>query len=197
MNYQELKEQNNRILRNYAYYIIIVAVSLMATCFLPLIGSEADGGFEFPHTLNEWFVFLGSRIIIAFLNVTIFYCFIAQAEINVKDEPNYIEANEILKRARKEKEVKPKSPAQFKAKQWATKGTMLFLSSIGATWVFSDIILRYDLTQLLVYCATIILGVIFGYITQRKNEIYWVTEYLDYAKEYAAKQEEKENGNSI
>lgn len=185
-------------LKKYAYYFIILVVSLIATCFLPLINSSIEGGFVFPSTWNDWLVFITARLIIGFINITIFYCFLSQAEVNVQDDENYKKANLILNRIKEKKMKIPRSPNKFKSQQWITKGTMIFLSSLGATFVFTNVILKYDLVQLLVYIFTIVMGVIFGYLTQRKNELYWRHEYLDYAlREEAIAKEEKEKEENV
>ena len=169
-------------LRPYAYYIVIAILTLISTCFLPMIGSSADVSFEFPTTWDGWLVFFGGRIIISFINTTIFYCFISQAEVNVQKDPNYIEANERLNKVKVKKKKTPQNPKIFLRNQWIKKGIMLFFSTIGATFVFSNVILAFDLTMLLVYSFTVLVAVITGWLTMEKIQYYWTHEYLDYAK---------------
>lgn len=168
-------------IRDYAYYLIIMIVSLLATCFLPMIGSEVNVKYTPPSTAQEWLIFLSARILIGLINCMIFFCFTKQAEVNVKDDPNYIRANEILNRVKHEKVKIPESPKQFMKKEWSTKATSITISSILASFTLAGIVLRFDLTQLLVYLFVVILGVFFGYFTMRKHEHYWTDEYLKYA----------------
>lgn len=176
------REQIYEKLRPYAYYIVIAILTLISTCFLPMIGSSADVNFQFPTTWDGWLVFFGGRIIISFINITIFYCFISQAEVNAQKDENYIKANELLNRINVKKRRPPRDPKVYIKNQWIKKGTMLFISSIGATFVFSNIILRFDLTMLLVYSFTILVAVITGWLTMEKIQYYWTHEYLDYAE---------------
>ena len=57
----------------YLYYGIIFVVSLISLIFLPMIGSEADMGFNFPTTSAGWFVYIVSQLIVAVINVLIFH----------------------------------------------------------------------------------------------------------------------------
>lgn len=58
--------------------------------------------------------------------------------------------------------------------------------------VLAEAILKFDLVQFLVYLFTIGLGVVFGYLTMRKHESYWITEYPAYADYMWDKYEEEQ-----
>ena len=189
-----MKDFYNKI-RDFAYYLIILIISILATCFLPMIGSEVNVNYAPPTTAEEWTIFLAVRFIAGILNVMIFFCFTKQAEVNVKDNPNYIRANEILNKVKEKHPRKPKSPAKFKLFEWSSKATSLLISSILATFTLAGIILRFDITQFLCYIFVIVLGIFFGYFTMRKHETYWTQEYLEYAI-MVQKQEEENNVHS-
>lgn len=191
------REQFYEKLRPYVYYIVIATLSLISTCFLPMIGSSADISFEFPTTWDGWLVFIGGRLIISFINTTIFYCFLSQAEVNAQKDPNYIEANNILNRIEVKKRKTPQNPKIYLRNQWLKKGIMLFISTIGATFVFSNIILAFDLTMLLVYSFTVLVAVITGWLTMEKIQYYWTHEYLDYAKMIAEEETKEDVRESI
>lgn len=177
----------------YAYYFVIAILSLISTCFLPMIGSSADVSFEFPETWDGWLVFFAGRLIISFINTTIFYCFLSQAEVNAQKDKNYQEANQLLNKVNLKKKKIPQNPKVYIRNQWIKKGVMLFFSTIGATFVFSNIILTFDLTMLLVYSFTVLVAVITGWLTMEKIYYYWTHEYLDYAK-MIAEEENVDNG---
>lgn len=186
------REQIYDKLRPYAYYFVIAILTLISTCFLPMIGSSADVKFEFPETWDGWLVFFGGRLIISFINTTIFYCFLSQAEVNAQKDPKYIQANELLDKIDVKKRRLPRDPKSYIRNQWIKKGIMLFISSIGATFVFSNIILTFDLTMLLVYSFTVLVAVITGWLTMEKIQYYWTHEYLDYAKMQVEKETEND-----
>lgn len=175
------------------YYLIIVVVSLLATCFLPFIGSKVNVDYTPPQSQGEWIIFWTTRAIISVLNVIIFYCFTKQAEVNVKEDENYKKACEIVRRIREKKPRNPRSPIKFKAIQWSTKATTLALSSVLATFTLTGIVLQFDIVQLLVFGFVIMLGIVFGIFTMKNNEYYWTHEFLEYAI-MLEKNEEDKNG---
>ena len=173
----------------YLYYGIIFVVSIVSLIFLPMVGSEIDMGFNFPTTVAGWIVYVISQLIVAIINVLIFHSFICQAKINVKDNPNYKKAVEIL-RNNKNKTYIPRSLSEFNKREYLTKGISIFLSSIMAVFAIGQAILTYDYMKLLTYLFTITMGIIFGIIEMKKYEEYYTSEYLEYA---IMKQEENLN----
>lgn len=187
--YSEIRER----LRQNAYYLIVFVISIIATTFLPMVGSTVDIAQQLPTNAWEWVTFIFIRCTTGALNVSIFASFIAQARVNISDNENYKKANDIMNKIKKKREVKPRSPKRFIGSQWAWKGTTLLLASISATFVLTSIILTFDYMQLIVYLFVISLGVVFGYMTMRRNEVYRTTEYLEYAE--MIQQEELEEKN--
>ena len=179
----------------YLYYGIIFVVSLISLIFLPMIGSEADMGFNFPTTSAGWFVYIVSQLIVAVINVLIFHSFICQSKLNIKDDPNYKKAVEIL-RLNKEKTYIPRSVAQFNKREYLTKGITIFLSSILAVFAIGEAILTYDYMKALTYVFTILMGVIFGIIEMKKYEEYYTGEYLDYALMVKKKKKKEINNDN-
>ena len=166
--------------KKYLYYGIIGVLSLISLVFLPMIGSKIDGGFQFPTTVDGWLVYIITKLIIAVINVILFYCFMEQAKINVKEDKNYIKANEILNKS-KNKEFTPRSPKNWNAKQYGSKGVSLFVCSILSTFVLTEAVLTYNYMSLLTYIFTIVMGVIFGILQMKSAEAYWTNEYYQYA----------------
>lgn len=175
------RERIREYVHQYTYYFIIGISSLFALVFLPMVGSEIGLGFDVPDTVSGWIVWIASKCIVSSLNVLIFHSFKQQAKINVKNDKNYTEANAILNRS-KPKEYHPRSPKTYQTKAYAKKGTTIFITSGLATIALTQAILRFDAMTMLTYLFTIIMGVIFGIMTMFKDEEYWTTEYLDYAK---------------
>lgn len=187
----DLKEK----LMQYVYYILIGIVSILALVFLPMIGSDLSGGFQWPKTTMAWCIYIGSKVSVALINIISFHAFVQQAKINVRDNENYKRAKEILGKY-KPKEYHPRSPKVFNGQQYGSKGIGVVISSILATFVFTEAILRFDWVVMLAYLFTVTLNIVFGIMTMLKNQTYWTTEYLDYALQVQAQKElEHDNDN--
>lgn len=128
----------------------------------------------------------------AFLNLAIFALFKMQAKVNVKQDQDYLKAKEILHKVRKEHKSKPRSPAAMEAQEWTKKGLTIFVSTILAGATISSLILSFDIMTFLSALSGSLIGIGFGYVTMRKNEIYWTEEYLEYA-EMIQKEEQESN----
>lgn len=167
--------------KQYGNYIVIGLVSLLAVTFLPFIGSSFTGAIELPKSWLDWCVFIFSRVIVAVLNIIIFNSFLSQAKINIKDDANFIRANEIMSKITKQAKVQPRSPKKYLGAAWTRKGTAIFVSSILSSFVLAEAILNFNLTLFLSYSFTILMGCIFGYMQMNDAEAYWTNEYLIYA----------------
>ena len=167
--------------KQWIYYFLIGIVSLISLIFLPMVGSTIGLGWNIPDTTVGWIVWVAVKVIIAVINVLIFYSFMQQAKVNVRDNPAYKEANEILNRV-KQKEFIPRSPRKYNTQQYGRKGTTIFITSALATVAISQAILTFDWMAMLTYLFTIIMGVVFGILQMKSSEEYWTVEYPRYAK---------------
>ena len=170
-------------LKKYLYYGLVAVISLVVLVFVPMIGSDAELGFTLPKTPAAWAIYIVTKLLIAILNVLIFYCFMEQAKINVRNNEDYKKANEILKKI-KVKEIIPRSPNKWNKQQWTTKGVTIFLSTALSTVALTNAILTYDYMSLLTYLLVITMGVIFGILQMKSAEAYWTNEYYQYALYY-------------
>lgn len=184
---QPLKERA----RQYLYYIIIAVISFISVVFLPMVGSTIGLGWNLPNTTTGWVVWAVSRAIVATINVLIFYSFMEQAKLNVRDDEHYKAANEILIKAKK-KEHEPLSPAKWQARQYGKKGTTIFLSSAMSVVALGQAILTFDWVSMLSYLFTLAMGLIFGIMQMKKAEAYWTREYYEYALKKQKESEELE-----
>lgn len=168
-------------IRLYTYYIIIGIVSMIALVFLPMVGSSAGLGMNLPDTVTGWVVWVATKLIVAALNIVIFYCFMQQAKVNVKDNEHFKKANEILEQVSEREQRAPRSPQEWTRKQYGTKGISIFVCTILATISLTQAILTFDYITMLTYLFTIIMGLIFGVIQMKNAEVYWTTEFYQYA----------------
>lgn len=181
--------------KQWMYYFLIGIISFVALLFLPMIGSQVGLAWAIPNTTVGWIVWVVTKLIIAVINILIFYSFMQQAKINVKNDPKYIEANEILGRI-KIKNYIPRSPKQWTTKQYSVKGVTIFLTTALATVALTQAILTFDWLSMITYLFTIIMGLIFGVLQMKSAEEYWTDEFWKYAKMIEENNKEKENVNN-
>lgn len=167
-------------LRQWLYYFIIGIVSFVALVFLPLLGSTVGLAWNIPDTSVGWIVWVATKLIIATINVLIFYSFMEQAKVNIKDDAKYLEAREILVK-HNAKNVIPRSPKQWNTKQYGIKGATIFVTTALATIALTQAILAFDWVSMLTYLFTIIMGLIFGVLQMKIAENYWTDEFWRYA----------------
>ena len=181
------------------YYILIGIISFISVAFLPMVGSTVGLGWKLPDTPTGWVVWAISRLIIATINVLIFYSFMEQAKLNVAKDPHYIEATEILLKAKKADHT-PRSPQKWQALQYGKRGTKIFISSAMSVVALGQAILSFDWVSMLAYIFTIAMGIVFGVLQMKKAEAYWTDEFYRYAmmikEEEAKKPEEIVNDNN-
>lgn len=181
------------------YYILIGIISFISVAFLPMVGSTVGLGWKLPDTPTGWVVWAISRLIIATINVLIFYSFMEQAKLNVAKDPHYIEATEILLKAKKADHT-PRSPKKWQALQYGKRGTKIFISSALSVVALGQAILSFDWVSMLAFIFTIVMGIVFGVLQMKKAEAYWTDEFYRYAlmikEEEAKKPEEIVNDNN-
>lgn len=188
-----MKEAIRQKLSNVLYMIIIGVVSIIILLFLPMVGSTIGLEWNVPDTTVGWVVFVVTKLIMAVLNIIIYYCFMQQAKINVKDNEAYKEAiKHIRTNKRIKKKHKPLSPRTWTAKQYATKGTGIFISSALATVSLAQAILLYDISTFLAYLFTLTMGIVYGIIQMKKAEEYWTVEFPLYVESLILSENEKD-----
>lgn len=191
-------EARDKVKQNM-YYILIGIISFISVAFLPMVGSTVGLDWKLPDTPTGWVVWAISRLIIATINVLIFYSFMEQAKLNVAKDPHYIEATEILLKAKKADHT-PRSPQKWQALQYGKRGTKIFISSAMSVVALGQAILSFDWVSMLAFIFTIAMGIVFGVLQMKKAEAYWTDEFYRYAlmikEEEAKKPEEIVNDNN-
>lgn len=183
---QEDRQGTRKILdainKQYLYYVIIGIFTFIVLVFMPMLGSSIDGGLKLPQGKGAWVMFVITRLFIAITNIIIFYSFMQQAKLNVRNNEYYKAANEILLKTKNAKEKKPMSPKKWETSQYLKKGTTIALGTVFALFSLSQAILTYKYTDLISYVILIFSATVFGIFQMKKAEIYWTTEYYRYAK---------------
>ena len=175
---------STKIKENISYYLnyfIIGIVSFVAVIIIPFISKSVLGmNINIPKTPAEWIIFIISNLTVATVNVTLFACFRMQAKVNIKNDKNFIKANEILQKVSNKVKI-PRSPSKYNLQINSKKTVSIFISSLFATFAFSQAILGFDVETCLGSAITVIMGIVFGLIQMKKDEEYWTEEYLQYA----------------
>ena len=171
-------------LRQNLYYIIIVILSLAVLIVMPFLRSDLSAGLLFPTTTAGWFLFWFEKISVTAINLTIFTAFKKQGLINVKDNPQYVKARELMNKVKMRKYT-PMSPLKFQAKSYGKKGTTLVISTMASLVAITNMLLRFDYLALISYCITILMAIIFGIFAMKNDELYWTDEYYYWALQQA------------
>jgi hypothetical protein len=168
--------------KQWQYYVIIGVISLVALLFLPMIGSQAGLAWNLPNTAVGWIVYVVSKLLVATLNILIFHCFILQAKVNIQNDPNYLEAVNILGDLSSSDVDKIRSPGEYYRETYGKKGATVFITSILSAVGLTQAVLTFDWVSMLTYFITILMGLIFGILQMNQTETFWTSEYPKYAK---------------
>lgn len=171
----------------YRNYIIIGVLSLIAVFFLPMLGSEVGLGFKIPNTAAGWIVYIITKLCIVAINILIFDQFMKRAKINVKDNKYFKEAEEII--FGMETEEEPLPAEYYIKKMYRSKISTTVVFTVLGVFGFTNAVLTFDWVSMLSYTFTIVIGLIFGWISMSEAEIIWVEKHYKYAKKI-----EKEKG---
>lgn len=169
-------------INRYLYYALIFVLSLVCLFFLPMLGSTAGLAFDIPTTIIGWVVWSVSNLCSAGLNTLMFHFFIKQGKVNIKNDPAYIAANQLLQKNELRQVDKPLSPREWHARQYRNKGISLFLFTVLGTISFGQALLVFNFVKFLSQAITLLIGLVFGFMEMKSTEEYWTVEYPEYAE---------------
>lgn len=182
--------------KQYKNYAIISLISLICLFILPLTTSTVGLAFTFPNTVAGWVVFVFNKLLVATVNLLILYCFTAQGKFNVRNDPAYVKARELMMISDIEKAEIPDSPSQHYAKIYGKKGISLFITTVLASISLTQAVLAFDLATFISYGITLVIGIIFGVIQMGIEECWWTEEFPRWVK-LQLKNNENHNENTI
>lgn len=174
--------------RKYQNYIIIALLSIFAVFVIPFLGTEVGLAFVLPTTTAGWIVFVVSKLTVAGLNMALLHFFVIQGKVNVRNHPQFLEAQRLLRELPFDKVEQPQSPSAHLASVYGGKGITLFITSVLSTFTFTQAILTFEVITFITYLLTVAMGVIFGIYQMTLEEIYWTEDYWRYAQITHAKQ---------
>lgn len=103
-----------------------------------------------------------------------------RAKINVKDNEYFKWAEAILFENGDEEEA---LPAQiYISKMYRSKVTTTVVFTILGVFGFTNAVLTFDWVSMLSYTFTIVMALVFGWISMGEAEIIWIEKHYKYAK---------------
>ena len=168
-------------MKNGIYYILTALLSIVSIVVFPMLdNSNLTFKDTFPTTATGWTLWVIERVLIIVMNLLILNNFVLQARRNIKDNDNYIQANKILDKY-KPKGYKPQSPSQYMSRMYLKKGGSLIITAAASLITIGEAAVNYNYLLLIATVVTIVFAIVFGVVAMHNTEMYWTTEYLDYA----------------
>ena len=168
-------------MKNGIYYILTALLSIVSIVVFPMLdNSNLTFKDTFPTTATGWTLWIIERVLIIVMNLLILNNFVLQARRNIKDNDNYIQANKILDKY-KPKGYKPQSPSQYMSRMYLKKGGSLIITAAASLITIGEAAVNYNYLLLIATVVTIVFAIVFGVVAMHNTEMYWTTEYLDYA----------------
>ena len=177
--------------RDYINYYLIGFISVAIPLIFSFVGSAAGLAIVLPTTVAGWVVWAIQLVMVGGANVGVFHCFIQQAKINVKNNKQFIAANELLNKIQS-KEIIARSPKQFFRREYRGKGIALIISSAISVVSLGQAILSFNLITLISYLITMSIGLIASYFEMKKVEEFWTEEYYLFAQQEMERQKQKQ-----
>lgn len=163
-------------------YIIIAILSLAAVFFLPFLGTSIGLGFVIPNTAAGWVVYIITKLCIVVINLLIFDQFMKRAKVNASASPYFQEAEQILRTHSPDDE--PILPAAtYIRSMYRSKMISTAIFTILGVFGFTNAILTFDLVAMMSYVFTILIGLVFGWISMSEAEVIWIEKHYKYAKQ--------------
>lgn len=171
-------------------YVIIALLSILAVFFLPFLGTTVGLEWNIPNTTAGWIVYVVTKLCIVIINMLIFDQFMKRAKINVKDNPWFKKAEEIL--VEKDDTEEPILPAEYYInKMYRSKMITTVVFTILGVIGFSNAVLTFDWVSMLTYIFTILIALVFGWISMAEAEQVWIEKHYKYAKKVQLERQSK------
>lgn len=187
--------------RMYQNYIIIAILSLVSVFFLPMLGSSVGIGFNIPNTMAGWIVWILTKLCVVIVNILIFDQFVKQAKVNIRDNEQFKKAEEILNKSKElEEDILPAKT--YISRLYRNKSVTLGITTILSIFGLTNAILSFDWVSMLTYIFTIVMALVFGWITMNEVEEIWTDKHYKYALKIQQKEienvrnTEKQSNNS-
>ena len=180
---KEKSKKTREFISNSKNGIAVVILSMVAMFLVPLLGSYMTGKTQFPQTIPEWILYFACTLAISICSLFIYLALFNQGKMNVKDEPEYLEAKELhLKNFKRMngKDVIPIDPFVWEKKQkirkgiWQTIGIFMGLLGLGLA------IISWNNSQFISATLSVIMSIAFGLVKMADVERMWTEGWLEW-----------------
>lgn len=184
LNDVESRIQMKEKVNEYAYYIMIMLVTVLTIFVPPLLLGAISGDFalNFPSTVSGWIVWIITNVSTSIANISILVFFKLQAKKNCINHPNFIEANKILSKISGDKiNFIPRSPTKMNSQEYIKKVATIIVFTLASFIAVTSIVISFDVNVLISTLISVIVTLVVSWSSMLKNEEYWTNEYLMYA----------------
>ena len=196
---KERSKKTREFISNTKNGIAVVILSAAAMFLVPLVGSYLSGQTSFPETIPQWILYFACALAISICCLCIFLALFNQGKLNVKDEPEYLQAKELhLKNfKRMKKEVIPIDPFVWEKKQKMRKGILQTLGMFFGLLGFGLAVISWNTSQFISATISVILAIAFGFIKMGDVERMFTEGWLEYEIYIEEMLNEEEKNNAI
>ena len=184
MMYNKEKSKKTReFISNSKNGIAVIILSVIAMFLVPLLGSYLTGTTQFPQTIPEWILYFACALAISICSLFIYLALFNQGKMNVKEEPEYLEAKELhLKNFKRMngKEIIPINPFIWEKNQKRRKG---FLQTMGIFFGLLGLglaVISWNTSQFVSATLSVIMSIGFGLVKMADVERMWTEGWLEY-----------------
>ena len=184
MMYNKEKSKKTReFISNSKNGIAVIILSVIAMFLVPLLGSYLTGQSQFPQTIPEWILYFACALAISICSLFIYLALFNQGKMNVKEEPEYLEAKELhLKnfKRRNGKDVVPVNPFVWERNQKRRKGFMQTMGIFFGLLGLGLAVITWNTSQFVSATLSVVMSIGFGLVKMADVERMWTEGWLEY-----------------
>lgn len=163
--------------------IAVFIISMIAMVLVPLLGSYVSGETQFPQTIPQWILYFTCAIAVSICSLMIYLALHNQGKMNVREEPEYLQAKELhLKNFKRMngKEIIPVDPFLWEKKQKTRKGILQTIGIFMGLLGFGLGALCWNNSQFISSTISIIFAFAFGLVHMGDVERMFTEGWLEY-----------------
>lgn len=184
MMYNKEKSKKTReFISNSKNGIAVVILSLGAMFLVPLLGSYLTGKTKFPETIPEWILYFTCALAISICCLCIYLALFSQGKLNVKEEPEYLQAKELhLKNFKRQngKDVIPIDPFVWEKKQKRNKGIWQTIGLFCGLLGFGMAVIAWNNSQFISATISVVMSIAFGLVKMGDVERMFTEGWLEW-----------------
>lgn len=184
MMYNKEKSKRTReFISNSKNGIAVIILSVIAMFLVPLLGSYLTGQSQFPQTIPEWILYFACALAISICSLFIYLALFNQGKMNVKEEPEYLEAKELhLKNFKRQngKDVIPVNPFVWEKNQKRRKGFMQTMGIFFGLLGLGLAVITWNTSQFVSATLSVVMSIGFGLVKMADVERMWTEGWLEY-----------------